>query len=532
MNAIQNFLRQIGTRRMYLMGGVAMLLLVMLGFLAVRGTSSDMDFLYTDLDPSAAQSIATKLSAQGVNYQLSGDGTAILAPREQLSQLRMSMAGDQMGGKIGYEVLDSATPFGLSAAREKIDETRAIEGELARSISTLESVANARVHIVMPERALFATEGRKATAGVTLRTRGPISAENIQAIRYLVSASIPELAPESVSIIDQTGRLLARAGEAGAGQTDELQAATEARLREQIESLLEPIVGQGKVRAEVAAEIDRDQRREESQVFDPDKQVIAHQVTVENGDQSQENDGSVDGASVSNQLPDATANAGGGGSGRRSNSNETSEDTTYENSRTNIVSVRQPGAVKRLTVAVMVDGGAKGLPAAQIQRMTRLVQNAVGYSAERGDNVAVESMAFSQPDEMADMNSILSSLPMDHIFTVLKLIVIGAIGLFALRMMRTRGGNDLGTRPVDGGEPVRIAADAGVGSASPLQIPGSATQAALASDAPSHMAQIDHEIALSQVEGGIKASSLRRIGETVTANPAESVSVIRQWMNN
>lgn len=527
MNAIQNFLSQIGTRRMYLMGGVAVLLLATLGFLAVRGTGSDMDFLYTDLDPSAAQTIATKLSAQGVQFQLSGDGTAIMAPREQLPQLRMSMAGDQIGGKIGYEVLDSATPFGLSAAREKIDETRAIEGELARSISTLESVSNARVHIVMPERALFATEGRKATAGVTLRTRGPMAAENIQAIRYLVSASVPELSPESVSIIDQTGRLLARAGEAGTGQTDELQAATEARLREQIESLIEPIVGMGKVRAEVSAEIDRDQRREESQVFDPDKQVISHQVTVESGDQSQENDSGSDGATVSNQLPDATGAFGGGNSGRKSNSNETSEDTSYDNSRTNIVSVRQPGAIKRLTVAVMVDGGAKGLPTQQLQRITRLVENAVGYKADRGDSVAVESMAFTQPDEMTDMGSILSSLPMDHIFTVLKLLVIGGIGLFALKMLRTRGAADVG-RLAQAADPIQLATEAGAAT----QLPGAGPMGALTSEGPSHMAQIDHEIALAQVEGGIKASSLRRIGETITANPAESVSVIRQWMNS
>jgi len=532
LNAIQNFLSQIGTRRMFMMGGVALALLAMLGFLAMRGTGSDLDYLYTDLDPSAAQSIATKLAAQGVQYQVSGDGSAILAPREQLAQLRMSMAGEQVGGKIGYEVLDSATPFGLSAAREKIDETRAVEGELARSISTLESVSSARVHIVMPERAVFSTETRKATAGVTLRTRGPISAENIQAIRYLVSSSVPELSPESVSIIDQTGRLLARAGESGAAQSDEVQVTTEARLREQIESLLEPIVGMGKVRAEVSAEINRDQVREESQTFDPDKQVIAHQISVESGDRSQESDAGAQGATVSNQLPDATgANAAGGGAGRASNSNQTSEDTTYDNSRTNVVKVSQPGAIKRLTVAVMVDGGAKGLPTPQVQRITRLVQNAVGFNAERGDSVAVESMAFSQPEEVSDVSSMLSKLPMDHIFTLLKLLVIGGVGLFALRIMKNRGGADAAA------DPKLLAAQDGVVAALPGAeaispgLPGAAPMAAIGNDGPSHMAQLDHEIALAQVEGGIKASSLRRLGDTITANPAESVSVIRQWMN-
>ncbi|CAN5249289.1 flagellar basal-body MS-ring/collar protein FliF [soil metagenome] len=447
MNAIQTFLKQIGTRRMYLMGGVAIALLGALTFLAFRGSSAEMGYLYTDLDPSAAQSISQKLSAQNVKFQISGDGTAIMAPTDQLAQLRMSMAGEQVGGKIGYDVLDSASPFGLSSSREKMDETRAIEGELARSIGTLESVSSARVHIVMPERAVFAEEGRKATAGVTVRTRGRLSPENVQAIRYLVSSSVPELSPASVSIVDQTCRLLARAGDAGAttdAETDAMQQATEERLRTQIESLIEPIVGAGKVRAEVSAAIDRDSRREESQTFDPDKQVIAHQTSVNTGDQSQENNPSAQGASVSTQLPGGTPPAAAGsGDTRQANSKQTSEDTTYDNTRTNAVVVRQPGALKRLTVAVMIDSGAKPLPAAQIQRLTTLVQNAVGYDAQRGDSVAIENMAFAQPEEVAPLGGFLDSLPKDQLFNVLKLLVIGGIGLFALTMMRTRGAADL-----------------------------------------------------------------------------------------
>ena len=529
MNAIQSFLKQIGTRRMYMMGGVAVAMLAALTFLAFRGSTAEMGYLYTDLDPSAAQSISQKLSAQNVPFRISGDGTAIMAPTEQLAQLRMSMAGEQVGGKIGYDVLDSASPFGLSSSREKMDETRAIEGELARSVGTLEAVSSARVHIVMPERAVFAEGGRKATAGVTVRTRGRLSPENVQAIRYLVSASVPELAPESVSIVDQTGRLLARAGDAGAAtnaETDELQQTMEEKLRAQIESLVEPIVGAGKVRAEVSATIDRDSRREESQTFDPDKQVISHQTSVESGDQSQEGNAAAQGASVSTQLPgNAPAPSGSGSDTRASNSKQTSEDTTYDNTRTNAVVVRQPGTLKRLTVAVMIDSGAKPLPAAQVQRLTTLVQNAVGYDAQRGDSVAIENMPFAQPEEVAPLGNFLSSLPKDQIFNLLKLVVIGAIGLFALKMMRTRGG---GADLSEGAMQEQTL----LGRILPPALTGGTAMAALPSgDGVSHMEHLDQEIALAQVEGGIKASSLRRIGETITANPAESISVIRQWMN-
>ncbi len=260
-----------------IMGGVALAVLLGIGLLAFRGGSSQMGFLYTDLDPSAAAAISEKLKAQGVALQpSSADGTAITAPVDKLPELRMAMASEKLGGKIGYEVLDQEEPFGVSSSRAKLNETRAIEGELSKSIESLDRVSKARVHIVMPERAMFAAEARKATAAVTLKTQGRLPGESVQAIRYLVASSVPELSPESVSVVDQSGALLARAGDeasAATSEVEERQAAVEARLRQEIESLIEPIVGQGKVRAEVAVVLDRDQTRQEAETYDPDKQV-------------------------------------------------------------------------------------------------------------------------------------------------------------------------------------------------------------------------------------------------------------------
>jgi flagellar M-ring protein FliF len=291
LEAIKNLVGQLGPKRLMLMGGVAFALLAALAFVATRGSDPQMGYLYTDLDPSAAATITEKLKAQNVEYQLSADGTSVMAPQDKLAELRMSLAGEKLGGKIGYEVLDEEQPFGVSASRAKMNETRAVEGELSKSIQTIQNVSAARVHIVMPERAMFAAESRKATAAVTVKTKGRLSSEQIASIRYLVSSSVPELSPEAVSVVDQTGALLARAGEAGSAggaDADERQQAVEAKLREEVEALLEPIVGQGKVRAEVSAQIDRDQTREESNLFDPDKQVISRQVSVENGEQNSE----------------------------------------------------------------------------------------------------------------------------------------------------------------------------------------------------------------------------------------------------
>lgn len=533
LEAIKNLVAQLGSKRLMLMGGVAIALMAALTIVAMTSSKSNMGYLYTDLDPAAASTITEKLKAQNVPYTLSADGTAIMAPEEKLAELRMSMAGEKLGGKIGYEVLDEEQPFGVSASRAKMNETRAIEGELSKSIQTIQNVTAARVHIVMPERAMFANESRKATAAVTVKTKSHLGSESIAAIRYLVSSSVPELSPDSISVVDQTGALLARAGDpdtAGAGDADERQQAVEAKLRAEIEALLQPIVGEGKVRAEVSAQIDRDQTREESNVYDPDKQVVARQVSVETGDQNKESDAAPQTASVANQLPDAKAAPGAPGSSRQSASNQTSEDTTYSNSSTRTVTVRAPGKVTRLTVAVMVDGGPKGLPTEQIQRLQRLVENAAGIDTQRGDSVVVESMPFSAVPVEEDKAGFFSKLPVDRIWTFLQLALIAGVGLLVLRMLKPKP-EPLPIEPEmtqleaqQHAEEVRLlterAADGDPEAMQQLEAIG-ATEPAL----------LDQEIALAQVDGRIKLSALKRIGSTIASSPPEAASVIRQWMN-
>lgn len=537
LNGLRNFAAQLGTKRLLIMGGVAVVLLAVLAAVSLRGPTSQMGYLYTDLDPAAAQSITEKLKAQNVPFQISADGTGVLAPQDRLAELRMGMASEQLGGKIGYDVLDQEEPFGVSSSRAKMNETRAIEGELSRSIESLQSVSKARVHIVMPERAMFAAEARKATAAVTVKTRGSLPGESVQAIRYLVASSVPELSPESVSIVDQSGALLARAGEGGGASSTEIeqrQAAVETRLRSQIEAMIEPIVGVGKVRAEVSAVIDREQTREEANVFDPDTQVIKHQVTVESNDQNQEEDAADDAATVAAQLPENQGQSvGGGGDTRQSTKAESSEDITYENSSRQSVTVRTPGKINRLTVAVLVDGGAKGVPDSQLKRLNRLVENAVGFDAERGDSVVVESMAFAATEDPGAEAGFFGGLTMDHVFDLLKILVIAGVGLMAMRMLRDRDrrrATDMAEvpeaqpalPPAQDPEMLALASRAADGDEDAMR------QLEARNDAVS----IDQEIALAQVDGRIKMSALKRIGDAVKGSPGESASVVRQWMNS
>lgn len=513
-----------------LMGGVALALMAALAIVALHGASNEMGFLFTNLDPAAAQSITDKLKAQNIPFQLSADGTSIMAPQDRLAALRMTMAADRIGGKIGYEVLDAEEPLGVSSSRAKMNETRAIEGELSRSIETLDTVVKARVHIVMPERTMFAAESRKASAAITVKTRGRLAGESVQAIRYLVAAAVPDLSAEAVTIVDQNGSLLARAGDGGdtsSSQADERQAAVEGRLRSEIEAMLEPIVGGGKVRAEVAATIGRDQTREDSSVYDPDKQVIGHQITVESADQNDDSSAGSRGASVAAQLPEAAGQGGpqGTGNSRKSAKKDNSEDTTFENSAVHTVTIRGSGKITRLTVAVMIDGGPKGFPAAQLTKLTRLVQNAIGFDAARGDSVVVEPMSFAAADAITgDKPGWLSLVSMDQVFGVVKLLIVAVVGLVVMRMLRARKSDDVALPAPSSGQ-LALAARAAAGDEDAVQ------RLLELKDNGGDATLLDQEIALAQIDGNIKLSALKRVGDAVAARPAESASVIRQWMN-
>lgn len=503
-------------------------LLAALAWVAMN-SGSDKGYLFTDLDPTSARDIAQQLDSSGVSYDFSPDGTAVMVPRDRIAELRMSMADQSLGGPIGYELLDNEQPFGMSSEREKLNANRALEGELARSISTLQPVQSARVHIVMPERALFSAEGHSATASVTVKTRGRLSEGNIAAIRSLVGSAVPELSPEQVSIVDQTGRLLARAGESEGmgGDADTRQRDIETRLRSEIETLLEPIVGAGKVRAEVSAEINRDAIRSQARVFDPDAQVISRQISVESGNQNEstEQNGAV---SVGQQLPDAEEQTAPGDIDR-SSANETSDDTQYDNSYTDTTTVTGPGAIKRLSVAVMVDSSAGALPAAQVQRIQRLVENAVGFNAERGDSVAVEAVEFKAPEEQDDMvGSFLDAVPVTTIMDILKLLVIAVTGLFVLKMIARKGTAGEDAEQIEGVEGAVLTGPDGTPA---LLQPHNQDENLTPLPAGTNMAALDQEIAMNQVDGGIKASSLKRISEAIEAAPAESASVVRKWMN-
>lgn len=568
MESLKNLLNSVGPRRAALMGGTALLLIAGLVTLSLRASEPEMGLLFTDLEPAQAQAITEKLTGLNVPFRITADGTGVMAPVERLPELRMSLAAEQMSGPLGYELLDKQDPLGTTAFLQNVNHIRAIEGELARSISSLSAVQKARVHLSVPQRALFEREQRKPSAAITLKTRTRLSPGQVNAIRDLVAAAVPDLEPGSISIVDQTGTLLAQSGSGDASNLsstlDERRIAIETRLRGEIETMLERIVGPGKVRAEVAAELDLESMRQESEVYDPDRQVIARSTTVENGQQNSDNqtNGAV---SVANNLPE-NQNAANPGSTSTSTANETSEQVEYQNSRTRTTLMRDAGAVKRLSVAVMVDGvyvtqggNAQYTPRTpqELQQFQRLVQNAIGFDENRGDSVVVENLKFAETDDASagEESALPFGIKTESVMNLAEMLVIGLLGLLGfffilrpmLRNMRGAGGDATAALPQQGQGPHQV-----TGPEERLALTGPSTPIipeeliALASTGDENAIRmlqqvresgqialpIEAEIDVAQIEGRLKATALKKVGDVVSKHPNESVAIIRQWMHS
>lgn len=561
MESLKNLISTLGVKRLALMGGVAVLLIAGLIFLSVRASRPDMGLLFTDLEPAQAQAITEKLRGMNVPYELTADGTGVMAPANRLPELRMNLAAEQISGPIGYELLDKQDALGTTAFLQNVNHIRAVEGELARSIASLSAVQRARVHLSIPQRALFEREQRKPSAAITLRTRTRLSAGQVTAIRDLVSAAVPDLEPGRISIVDQNGTLLARSGTddaTGLASTlEERRTGLENRLRQDVETMLERIVGPGKVRAEVAAELDLETVRQESEVYDPDAQVVARSTTVESGQQSTDNQPAAP-VTVANNLPDAQAQEAQGATSSTS-ANEISEQVEYQNSRTRTTMMRNAGSIKRLSVAVMVDGVYSGegnadyqpRSAEELEQFRRLVQNAIGFDEDRGDSVVVENLRFAQPEDpfASEGGGLPLGLEPNSLMRLAELAIIGVLGLlgffFIIRPMLKAARAAAEKPAIEPQAPQLEAPEQQLALAAPeggVLVPQELIDRAAAGDEEAiRLIQaargnelglhVEKEIDVAQIEGRLKTSALKKVGDVIERNPSEAVAIIRQWMH-
>ena len=378
-------------RKRLLIGGSALGTILILVLFISLSTRTHYAALFTGLDPADAGAVVEALKADGVNYKLDNGGATILVPREKVYDLRLKLAaqGIPQTGTIGYEIFDQNN-IGSTDFVQKINYHRALEGELARTISTLNEVKAARVHLVIPEKRLFERDQKEATASVTLKLKPGhrLTSTQVQSIANLVASSVEGLRPENVTIIDTKGNILSRPRDVNSAvalsdNQMELKKKVEQYYTDRLTQLLENVVGKGKVAVQVAAELNFDRVERTVEKYDPDNMVVISQEQ-----EVQEN-------------PDSGASAGG-------RSQHTI--TNYEANKTIEKIVQDVGNVKRLTVAVMVDGkylappnGGKGaepkyVPRSEteLEQLREAVKTAIGFSEQRGDEVQVVNLPFDR----------------------------------------------------------------------------------------------------------------------------------------
>ncbi len=323
----------------------------------------------------------------------------------------MAEEGLPNGGSIGYEIFDKSESFGTINFVQNVNLVRALEGELARTIRTMGQVTEARVHLVLPKRQLFSRKRQEPSASIVIKTRGPKKLGKVQvlSIQHLVASAVPELKISRISVIDHRGRLLARAGSPddrgviGASDNDEIQRDQEERLVRAIEELPEQSVGIGKVRAQVTAQMNFDRITTNSETYDPEGQVVRSTQNVEEKANSLDQRSGAD-VTVSNNLPDAKDSKTQNKDNTTNQSSRVEETVNFEISKTVKSHVREMGTVKRLSIAVLVDGTYsldkddkriyKPRSKKEIDDLSALVRSAVGFDTKRGDTLRVVNMRF------------------------------------------------------------------------------------------------------------------------------------------
>ncbi len=533
MEQLLNAFRSLGPARILaLFVGIAAIIAIS-GFVINRAQAPDMVLLYGGLNAQETSRINDYLATQNIRSEVRGDGS-VYVPSDRVGALRLQVAGQGLvgGSTSGYELFDSQSSFGTTNFVSNLNAKRALEGELARTIGTIPAVTGARVHIVLPKQNLFSREQVVPSAAIALNLGArTLSPEQVTSIAQLAAAAVPNLSNANVTIIDQRGTLLYD----GKNQNDTVN--TSSTLRRSVEKgyedsigmMLERVVGAGNAVVRVTADMNLDKLTEQSELYDPQQQVVRSEQTIEsNNTSSGGGDGGVTG--IAGNTPGG--NAGGAVAGASSNEARTETTTNYEISKTVRSVTRNGGDVRRLSVAVLVAGkapaqAAEGGDAAaaytplsdeERTRIRTLVETAIGYNAERGDKVeivdmpftpAVEPEAVSEPfltkGQMIDLGQY--ALILAALVVVAMMVVKPALTTLNTALSSSNGNSLL---PQGGG-----LMPGGL-------MPGSET--AQGGDDESSM------IDIRSVQGRVRESAVKKVNDIVDQYPEESLGVVRNWM--
>ncbi|WP_420456795.1 flagellar basal-body MS-ring/collar protein FliF [Rubrivirga sp.] len=379
-------LEQLPPQRRLLLGGVVVGVVVALLAVGRWAAQPDYALLFGNLPAQDAGRIVEQLEGEGVAYDLRDGGASVYVPRDEVYGLRLRLASDGVvtDGPAGYELFDGGT-LGMTDFMQRLNVKRALEGELSRTVSSIRQVERARVHLVLPERSPFRDQQVAPSASVVLAVRGSLSPEQVVGVTALVAGAVEGMSPNEVTVLDEAGRMLAGPG---AESSESGMSTAQIRMRQEVEaylagagqSMLDEMLGPGRAVVRVAADLDLARTSVETNAVDPESQTVLSEETQEEMVQ------------------------GGGGS---------SSVTNYEVTRSTTRSEQEAGAIRTLTVSVVLDEAApapdldrpqeEGTPTpftdAQLRQIESLVKNAVGFDEGRGDRFAVQQIRFSAPPE-------------------------------------------------------------------------------------------------------------------------------------
>ena len=498
--------------------------------LARMASQPAMSLLYAGLDPAAAGEVVTALEAQGAAHQVRGN--AIYVDSARRDALRMTLAGEGLpaNGAQGYELLDTLSGFGTTSQMFDAAYWRAKEGELARTIVSSPQIASARVHLANPSSRPF-VRSAEPKASVTVSPRGGgLSSAQARALKFLVASAVAGLDPEDVSVIDTaSGHILdGGSGVETPGNTDRA-----AMLRRNAERLLAARVGPGNAVVEVSVETVTEREQIVERRFDPDTRVA---ISTETEERSSSSTDSRSGAvTVASNLPDGDAAAGDGASS--STDSETRELVNYEVSETQREILRAPGAIRRLSVAVLIngiettDGGSQPRSAEELADLRDLVASAVGYVEARGDVITIRSMAFEPVLIEGGVSGagLIGGLGL-NIMSLIQMAVLAlvalALGLFVLRPVLTSAPASVGAAPglpppfPDLPPPPDLPSLGGDTGGDDGFLPGFATVTEFPEDS----------VGLPALPGA--ESPANRLRQLIEDRQEESVEILRGWMED
>lgn len=533
MNNFIQSIKNLSPGRLASIAAIVIFLISFFVYLATKLNTGDYAVLYTDLEMEDAKQIVQHLETANIKYQLTKNGTEILVPEEDVNKMRIDTADLAMaskGSNVGYEIFDNTDALGSTNFVQNVNLIRALEGELARTIRSVDHIKSARVHLVLPKREMFSREEQMPTASVVIKTDGgKLSLESIHSIQQLIAAAVPKLDVKNVSIVDSAGNLLTNNFEDEEAVTvannEALRLEQERKMSLQVQNLLEKSVGEGKVRAQVNLDMDFDQIVTNEEIYDPDSQVVRSQATVTDNSTTDNVEQPV---SVAQNIPNGDMVAAGTGSVSRKS--RTEETVNYEISKVVRNKVKNSGTIKRLGVAVIVDGiyerNAEGKVVyrdrtpEEMEQIRSLVKSAVGFDAERGDMVEVANMKFAsnQPEIETVSEVLIMGFTKDELIRIAEGIGVAIVAILViLLVIRPLINNAFETNTANGEG--RLLGDN-----------AEEDNLLLSNFLNEEDGEIDELINMNKIDGRIKVSSLKKINDIVEKNPDAAVNIIRGWL--